>query len=251
MSKPDVLVYGVDPRHALPDEHSERMARATYEAACRLYRAHPELLFGFVDLRSPASWPAQRRLRWEIGRSLAPRDVPILEIGGRLFAGFDPRDVERALARRVVGETGSWEGFFSSPGGTLEYMRRVDREIDTLNVSMTTDPAWRTAPVDFQTGWVRFLQDWKEFFKRNEGFVSRTFADVWDDTKVYDQHVREWRERWTQLGGKPSAPASPEADHSLSGPPVPSPEGIGGAALGVGALVAVIAGIYLAGRLTR
>jgi hypothetical protein len=251
MSKPDVLVYGIHPHRAPRDGRCERMARATYEAACCLYDAHPDLSFGFVDLRSQASWPAQQRLRAQLGRALRPSDAPILEIDGRLYAGFDPQEVDRALAGRVAGETGSWEGFLSSPGMTLEYMRRVDREIDTLNISMVTDAAWRTAPLDFRTGWVRFLQDWKSFYKRNEGFFSRTFADVYDDTKVYEQHVKEWRERWVKLGGRPSAPATPEADHNLSLPSLPSPEAVGGAALGLGALVAAVAGIYFASRFAR
>jgi hypothetical protein len=115
---------------------------------------------------------------------------------------------------------------------------------------MVTDPAWTSAPVDFRTGWVRFVEDWKAFFKRNEGFVARTFADVYDDTKVYEQHLQAWRERWAKLGGKPSAPPSPEADHHLS-LPLPSPDAIRTTAVGIGVLAAVAVGIYLLGSRSR
>jgi hypothetical protein len=224
------------------------MAQATYEAVRCIGGARPDLSFGFVDLRSPASWPALVRLREELGRTLGPSDVPIVEIGGRLYAGFDPTAVGRVLVARAGGETGSWEGFFSTPGGTLEYMRRVDSAVDTLNISMNTDAAWRTAPADFQSGWARFVQDWKAFYKRNEGFVARTFADVYDDTKVYEQHLKEWRERWMALGGKPAAAALPEAVHNLPVPTMPSAKEIGDASLGLAALVAVVAGVYFVSR---
>ena len=240
----DVLIHGFHPRDAPGDEVGERVAWATYDAAQRLYRARPDLSFSVVDLRDESSWPAQRRLRRALGRALDLSDAPILEIGERLYPGS-------VLDRSIAPETGSWDGFLAWPGQTLEYMRRIDREIDTLNLSMVMDPAWTTAPLDFRAGWARFREDWKAFYKRNDGFLHRTCADVYDDTTVYEQHLKEWRERWVKLGGKPSAPASPEANHSLSLPSLPSLEGIGGSALALSALVAVIAGIYLAGRFTR
>ena len=80
--------------------------------------------------------------------------------------------------------------------------------------------------------------------------MARTFADVYDDTKVYEQHLKAWRERWAKLGGKPIAPPSPEADHNLRSP-LPTPEGVGSAALGIGVLAAVLAGLYVVGGRSR
>ena len=104
MSRPDIIVYGLHP-HSAP-AGGERVAEATYLAAKRIHTARPDLSYRFVDLRSEASWPAQRRLRHETGRRLLPSDVPILDIGGRLCAGFDPAVVRRALRRfgRAGGE---------------------------------------------------------------------------------------------------------------------------------------------------
>jgi hypothetical protein len=249
-SSPDVIVYGIDPQRPPSGLVGEHLGRATYNTVLSIAQEHPEVSIGFVDLRSKASWPAQRRLGFNLDRGLRPDDVPFLGIGGRLLRAADRAEVGHALDRRAAGDTGSWEGFFSSPGGNLEYMRRVDREIDTFNLAIVTDPVWISAPVDFRTGWARFIEDWKAFFKRNEGFLARTFADVYDDAKVYEQHLQAWRERWAKLGGKPSAPPSPGANHMLS-LPLPSPDALGTTAWGLGALAAVVAGFYLFGSRSR
>jgi hypothetical protein len=247
MTSLDVIVYGIDPCGPVAPS-GEALARATWETLRSVADARPDLRLGFIDLRDPASRTAQRRLHAQVGRDLGPSDAPFLKVHGRVVRAADRQTLLELLAGTAE-EAGSWEGFLATPGGTLEYMKRVDRDVDTFNLGILIDPAWVTAPPDFQTGWGRFVKDWKEFFKANQGFVSRTFADVYDDTKVYEQHLKAWRERWTRIGGRtPAAPPSPEADHNLSGPSGETIGAVGTAAVSLGVLAAVLGGLYLATR---
>jgi hypothetical protein len=248
-----VVLYGHCPWRPASDAMREHLRLATHRAALGVDRRWPGMTMGFVDVGAPAFWPALGRLRRGLGRPVRAEEVPFVDVGGLLIPAVDVELLAAALDRlgaaRVgtadSSEAGSWEGFLSSPGMNLEYMRRVDREIDTFNVALVNDPKWATAPVDFRAGWPRFREDWKAFYKRNEGFFERTFADVYDDTKVYEEHLHGWRARWAELGGRTAAPASPRADHTVSTPSLPSGEGVKDAAMGLGVLAAVAAGALL------
>lgn len=142
---------------------------------------------------------------------------------------------------------GSWEGFFNTPGGTLEYMNKVDGGVDALNTSIREDPKWEGAPYDFKDGWKGFYDMWKAFYQRNTtgftgGWVARTGADVYDDTVAYEKQLGEWRAKWEALGGKPNTPPLVTSNHSLSVPSLPdaaTTKGIGMAFMGAAVLLGV------------
>ena len=250
---PNVVLYGHCPWRPAPDAMREHLRLATHRAALGVDRRWPGMTMGFVDVGAPAFWAALGRLCRALGRPVRVEEVPFVDVGGLLVPAVDVELLVAALDRLGTArlatadssEAGSWEGFLSSPGETLEYMRRVDREIDTFGVALVNNPKWATAPADFRAGWPRFVEDWKAFYKRNEGFFKRTFADVYDDTKVYEEHLYGWRARWTELGGRTAAPASPRAEHMVSTSSLPTGEGIKDAATGLGVLAAVAAGALL------
>jgi hypothetical protein len=217
---PNVVLYGHCPWRPAPDAMREHLRLATHRAALGVDRRWPGMTMGFVDVGAPAFWAALGRLCRALGRPVRVEEVPFVDVGGLLVPAVDVELLAAALDRlgaaRVgtadSSEAGSWEGFLSSPGMNLEYMRRVDREIDTFNVALVNDPKWGTAPVDFRAGWPRFVEDWKAFYKRNEGFFERTFADVYDDTKVYEEHLHGWRAR----GEDSRAGVSPSGSHGVN-----------------------------------
>ena len=96
----DVTVYGFNPREA-PREAAD-LARATYEAVVAIGRMQPDLDVAFVDLRSDAAKPIIQRLREQVGRALGESDVPIVEVGDILHAGFDAGAVASSIATSLA-----------------------------------------------------------------------------------------------------------------------------------------------------
>ena len=289
MGKPDIVVYGIDPRSAPP---GDPMARATYAAVLAVGIARPGLDVRFADLRSPAL----QRLESEIGRRLGPADVPILDAGGERYVGFCPRHLPSALLSLLAAgsapETGDLPGTktlgtattgagktlldsaasdlrkeqesypWGPPKGTEYAYQAIKRRWDALRAS--GDLLQKVPELHTQLeNWIAFSAEWErrkwesndserllgqaldvavaEKLAKGHGYKRPDGPDVISVPTVEQAHpVATKLDAWID-----------EAQREAQRKAGPKVDALAGLAKAVGALAAVVGGVYVLGQLQR
>jgi hypothetical protein len=175
---------------------------------------------GEVERRLPYGDPltsqkaAKQLQRWRLlHRNFT---VPLVSWdGGRTFAPAS-EDYDRV---------GSWQGFFATGPEVLDYLHRIDGDVDALDRTMHADKdRWDGAPKDFTANWTSFREEWKAFLEAHKEvkFFSLTSPmSVYDNATTYEKQLQSWRQQWAGLGGKATTPPLPQGDRGL---PTPSLE---------------------------
>lgn len=94
-----------------------------------------------------------------------------------------------------------------TPGMTQSEIDVTDAAIWALardiSESSKANDAFRKAYGDFARGWV-------EFKKRNESWWNRGYFGVYEQVQDYKVRTNQWREKFSSIGGKTTAPVLKE-----------------------------------------
>jgi hypothetical protein len=121
------------------------------------------------------------------------------------------RDVFRQLCAPFDAAQGAAEAVFRATYGRAS---RAGSDADWREVArfMGTDPDGLDADQRcFQGAFVQafrgFVAEWDKFFAENSDFGARLWGGVYDKVLDYKARAADWRRRFEELGGRPSAPA--------------------------------------------
>jgi hypothetical protein len=100
-------------------------------------------------------------------------------------------------------DTGSLEGWFTSPNAVQQYMDRVNGGYMALDLDIQSHPELGDYP--FRLAWGNLLLGWRKFYVTTSA-IDRAVSTAWDTTVAYDGDFKSWRDKWVALGGKPPPP---------------------------------------------
>ncbi len=147
---------------------------------------------------------------------------------------LDPAGL-RLIAERNGVQLGA---LINTPGQILNDMDSVDRLVDGLGVAVNQQRAklGKTVVKQFEAFW----NEWKAFYARNKGLGARLWGGTWEQTMAYRDRATQWQERL----GKAGAEVTPD---NLA----PQPDATKSLFMKIGIGVAVLAGLFIAGKLVH
>lgn len=105
------------------------------------------------------------------------------------------------LYLKPAANVGAW---LITPGMTQTEMDSVDTSLGSL-VRDVADS--EKADNRFRKELGEFARDWMAFKDRNSGWLARGTSGVYEQVQEYKTKVNQWRAKFSQLGGKITAPA--------------------------------------------
>ena len=136
-------------------------------------------------------------------------------------------------------------GWIVTPQGMLDYMREVDRFIEAIHGAVWDDTPTGKIPGAMRLGFLRFLSDWKTFFKEHEGFLDRLSGSVADTTERYETDAVAWRKALAPFLGARAEAIVFDETKKPGGPSLPPIGDVNNTLLIAGA---VLGGLWLFAR---
>jgi hypothetical protein len=145
-------------------------------------------------------------------------------VGGAIGSLAGDALIATAFRNGASHRNASW-GAFKTPGVILDEISTTDTAVNGLSrdIADTFQEPLSAQQRAFVDQWQAFTTEWREFVARHTHWYDRMWRGAYDKAIEFREGVLKWRQRFEEMGGKPTAPppilpADDGKPHPESGP---------------------------------